>query len=609
MNSYEPQPPHPSQQTPQQRQQQWQTSPAQYQSQQGQGQGGGGGFPRDYASHIESESMNYQPPSGERKGDVAGSSQGYDHGGAGRGGYQENLRNLEVDDDDMPPLPQQYMDYFQGQQGGGGGGRGSEGGRMDDFDNMGGVGGGAGGGFDYQNTNDPMPEIIPSSSSVFGGGGANSGTGSSNKMLYGTAAGDLSQLDKDLIFEGLKNLYKKKVLPLEVASKYSHFASPPMGPSDFEAKPMVLILGQYSVGKTSFIRSLLKQDFPGQRIGPEPTTDRFTAIMHTEDGQEAGRQVPGHALVMQSEKPFRALASFGNNFLTKFEGAEVCAPILRNVTIIDTPGVLAGEKQRIGRDYDFSEVIKWFADRADMIIIMFDAHKLDISDELKTVLDTLKPHQDKIRVLLNKADTIDSQSLLRVYGALMWSLGKVVQTPEVCRVYLGSFWESPPKLEENRVLLEREKQDLLNEMMMLPQNAVVRRINELVKRARSVKVHAYIIHYLKKQMPYMIGKSEKQKRLLGRLEREFLACARRYNLPLGDFPNVEQYRKMLGEIKDISDFKKLDKNLVFEMDRVLTDDIPALLQKATRRVPPQQTQSLYGGGNGGGGGGWKRGGW
>jgi ABC-type branched-subunit amino acid transport system ATPase component len=28
-------------------------------------------------------------------------------------------------------------------------------------------------------------------------------------------------------------------------------------PSDFSAKPMVLVLGQYSVGKTSFIRSLL----------------------------------------------------------------------------------------------------------------------------------------------------------------------------------------------------------------------------------------------------------------------------------------------------------------------------------------------------------------
>ena len=379
---------------------------------------------------------------------------------------------------------------------------------------------------------------------------------------------DLTLIDKELIFEGLKKMYKRKVLPLEMASKYGHFASPPMGDCDFEAKPMVLILGQYSVGKTSFIRSLLGRDFPGQRIGPEPTTDRFTAIMHSTEGQESGRHVPGHALVMQPDKPFRALSSYGNNFLSKFEGAEVCAPILRNITIIDTPGVLAGEKQRLGRDYDFSEVIKWFAERADMIIIMFDAHKLDISDELKTVLDTLKPHQDKIRVLLNKADTMDSQSLLRVYGALMWSLGKVVQTPEVCRVYLGSFWDFPPKLEESRALLEREKADLLNEMMGLQKNAVIRRINELVKRARSVKVHAYIIHYLRKQMPYVMGKQEKQARLLDRLDKEFLACARRYNLPHGDFPNVDQYRKMLREIKDISEFKKLDKNLVYEMDKV-----------------------------------------
>jgi EH domain-containing protein 1 len=154
---------------------------------------------------------------------------------------------------------------------------------------------------------------------------------------------------------------------------------------------------------------------------------------------------------MQADKPFRGLASFGNNFLSKFEGVEVDADILRNITIIDSPGVLAGEKQRLGRDYNFSEVTKWFAERADMIIIMFDAHKLDISDELKTVLDALKPHQDKLRVLLNKADTIDGQALLRVYGALMWGLGKVVATPEVCRVYLGSFWEAPLKLLDNQV--------------------------------------------------------------------------------------------------------------------------------------------------------------
>jgi len=42
-------------------------------------------------------------------------------------------------------------------------------------------------------------------------------------------------------------------------------------------------------------------------------------------------------------------------------------------------------------------------------------------------------------------------------------------------------------------------------------------------------------------MPYVVGKAEKQAQLLDRLDMEFVACARRYNLPLGDFPNVDQY--------------------------------------------------------------------
>jgi hypothetical protein len=47
------------------------------------------------------------------------------------------------------------------------------------------------------------------------------------------------------------------------------------------------------------------------------------------------------------------VAAFGNNFLTKFEAAEVPAAILRNITLIDSPGILSGEKQRLGRDYDY----------------------------------------------------------------------------------------------------------------------------------------------------------------------------------------------------------------------------------------------------------------
>ncbi len=55
--------------------------------------------------------------------------------------------------------------------------------------------------------------------------------------------------------------------------------------------------------QTSFIRYLLGRDFPGQRIGPEPTTDRFVAVM---DGTEE-RVIPGNALTVSPSLPYRGL--------------------------------------------------------------------------------------------------------------------------------------------------------------------------------------------------------------------------------------------------------------------------------------------------------------
>jgi EH domain-containing protein 1 len=97
--------------------------------------------------------------------------------------------------------------------------------------------------------------------------------------------------------------------------------------ADFDAKPQVLLLGQYSVGKTSFISYLLvciefralhiwltcvqEQEFPGAHIGPEPTTDRFMAIMWG----PGERVTPGNAVAVQADKPFRGLSQFGTAFL------------------------------------------------------------------------------------------------------------------------------------------------------------------------------------------------------------------------------------------------------------------------------------------------------
>ena len=101
---------------------------------------------------------------------------------------------------------------------------------------------------------------------------------------------------------------------------------------------------------------------------------------------------------------------------------------------------------------------------------------------------TFQGYDDKIRVVLNKSDQVNTQQLMRVYGALMWSLGKVITTPEVVRVYIGSFWDQPFLHSENRALFEAESGDLFADLQSLPRNAALRKLNDLIKRARLAKV-------------------------------------------------------------------------------------------------------------------------
>lgn len=134
--------------------------------------------------------------------------------------------------------------------------------------------------------------------------------------------------------------------------------------------------------------------------------------------------------------------------------------------------------------------------------------------------------------MLNKADMVGAQQLMRVYGALMWSLGKVIRTPEVVRVYIGSFWNQPLQHTDNAKLFQVEQADLLRDLRNLPSNSTVRKVNELVKRARLAKIHALIISSLKKEMPAVFGKSGKQEELISNMRKEFDKIQRQYNLPI-----------------------------------------------------------------------------
>jgi len=167
---------------------------------------------------------------------------------------------------------------------------------------------------------------------------------------------------------------------------------------------------------------------------------------------------------------------------------------------------------------------------------------------------------------------------MRVYGALMWSLGKVVRTPEVMRVYIGSFWDQPYQNEEFKKLFEAEQRDLISDLLQLPRNSAVRKINDLVKRTRLVRTHMYILSHLRNKMPMLIGKESTQKDLIKGLLSEYKEIERTKKIPLGDFPDVSLMQQKLTLQKDFTNFATDSERLASMMEKVLTVDLPQLMK-------------------------------
>lgn len=162
---------------------------------------------------------------------------------------------------------------------------------------------------------------------------------------------------------------------------------------------------------------------------------------------------------------------------------------------------------------------------------------------------------------------VDHQQLMRVYGALMWSLGKVLGTPEVARVYIGSFWDQPLRYDINRRLFEAEEQDLFCDLQSLPRNAALRKLNDLIKRARLAKVHAYIISGLRKEMPSMFGKDSKKKELIKNLDTLYGQIQREHQISPGDFPDLKNMQERLQH-HDFTKFRTLDTRLLQKVCQV-----------------------------------------
>ncbi|KAM6966904.1 sarcalumenin isoform 1-T1 [Tautogolabrus adspersus] len=407
--------------------------------------------------------------------------------------------------------------------------------------------------------------------------------------------------------ERLRKIYHTSIKPMEQAYKYnelrqheiSAYPGRTFGESaadgEITSKPMVLFLGPWSVGKSSMINYLLgMHDSPYQLYtGAEPTTSEFTVIMHG----EKIRSVEGIVMAADSSRSFSPLEKFGQNFLEKLIGIEMPHKLLERVTFVDTPGIIENRKQQ-ERGYPFNDVCQWFIDRADLIFVVFDPTKLDVGLELEMLFRQLKGRESQIRIILNKADNLVTQDLMRVYGALFWSLAPLINVTEPPRVYVSSFWPYDYAADTSRELFKREEISLLEDLNQVIENRMENKIAFIRQHGIRVRIHGLLVdryvQTFKEKMSYFSDPELVFKEIVDDPDKFYIfkSILAKTNVSKFDLPNRDAYRDFFG-INPINNFKPLSAQcsymggcLLEKIEKAITNELPALLSSINSGKQP-----------------------
>lgn len=167
------------------------------------------------------------------------------------------------------------------------------------------------------------------------------------------------------------------------------------------ALPFVFLVGNHSSGKSSFINYIAGRSV--QVAGVAPTDDAFTVIL---PGPQDSDQ-DGPALIGDPDLGFSNLRQFGPTLIHHTQ-LKVRRDIQNsNFMLVDSPGMIDSPHQSNTQDrgYDFQGVVKWFAERADIVLLFFDPDKPGTTGEtLSILLHSLGGMDHKLLIILNKAD-------------------------------------------------------------------------------------------------------------------------------------------------------------------------------------------------------------
>jgi hypothetical protein len=252
--------------------------------------------------------------------------------------------------------------------------------------------------------------------------------------------------------------------------------------------PFCLLVGNHSSGKSSFINYILGRNI--QKAGVAPTDDTFTVIAPGQQDSDAD----GPTVVGNPDLGFGSLRQFGPTLIHHTQLKVRVSPL--KFMLVDSPGMIDAPTNYYGtqgggpsggslgdykmdRGYDFQGVVRWLAQRADIVLLFFDPDKPGTTGETMSVLlNSLSGMDHKLLIVLNKADQFSKiHDFARAYGSLCWNLSKVIPRKDLPPIFTMCLPTSGDDNQKNRLSsslsdLEHTRDDVVDQVMQAPKRRI-----------------------------------------------------------------------------------------------------------------------------------------
>ena len=263
--------------------------------------------------------------------------------------------------------------------------------------------------------------------------------------------------------------------------------------------PSVLCLGNHSSGKSSFINHLLGEDI--QKTGLAPTDDGFTIITHGSQRES----LDGHTVTSHPALPWKNLERLGPAFLNRLKLKTIPNQLLTSFALIDSPGMIDAIGAANTREYDFAAGVRFFAEKADLILFFFDPDKPGTTAETIGILtQTLAGLEYKLLIILNKVDLFQNiRDFARTYGTLSWNLSKAIRTKDIPHIYNIYLPEQRTQETLHGSLgiplndFDQSREEVIQEIHRTPTRRADNLVSDLLQATKKLILHAKLCSTVK----------------------------------------------------------------------------------------------------------------